>query len=242
MVDLEDVARTYLRGRSEVHALTGVSLHVAQGEFLSIMGPSGSGKSTLLNLLGALDLPTRGDIRIGGVSLRNLDDDGLTLFRRERVGFVFQFFNLLPTMSALENVCLPGMLAGRPLAELKSRAEGLLGEVGMGKRAHHFPDELSGGEMQRVAIARALLLKPPLLLADEPTGNLDSSSGESVLLLLRQLVDEHRQTLIMVTHDSGAAAYGHRLVTLRDGAVVEDRLIQDKDSRGLASGRVGGAT
>jgi len=189
------------------------------------MGPSGSGKSTLLYLLGALDVPTSGSIVIDGTEISSAGDAELSRFRRERLGFVFQFFNLLPTLTALENVLLPGLLAGRPRDELAPRARELMELVGLGARADHRPDELSGGEMQRVAVARALLIRPALLLADEPTGNLDSKAGTEVLRLIREATRQAGVTVVMVTHDPGAASSGDRVVRLADGKVVGDEAI-----------------
>lgn len=225
MIEAVDVAKVYRRGRTEVRALAGVSLTVPKGEFLSVMGPSGSGKSTLLNLLGALDVAGSGSLRIDGRELSRMRDDELSEFRRERLGFVFQFFNLMPTMSALENVMLPGMLSGRGQAELRRRAEVLLETVGLGGRTHHRPDELSGGEMQRVAVARALLMEPAVLLADEPTGNLDSRTGAEVLRMLREATRERGLTVVMVTHDQKAAEVGDRIVRLADGRIVGDERV-----------------
>jgi putative ABC transport system ATP-binding protein len=222
MIELTRVSKTYGDGPTRVDALRDVTLHIAAGEFVSIMGPSGSGKSTLLNLVSALDLPTSGAIRIDGRELGALDDDSLTLFRRQTIGLVFQFFNLLPTLDARDNVLLPLMLERRPTAADQERARRLLVEVGLEHRVSHRLHELSGGEMQRVAIARALVLSPKLLLADEPTGNLDSQTGHAILELLRQTAERHGTTVVMVTHDRGAARYGHRIVSLRDGAVVGD--------------------
>jgi putative ABC transport system ATP-binding protein len=222
MIEVLGATKVYRRGRTEVRALAGVSLTVPRGQFLSVMGPSGSGKSTLLNLLGALDVPTEGSIRIDGKELARMDDASLSAFRRERLGFVFQFFNLMPTLTAVENVMLPGLLAGRPRPELLSRAGALLEMVGLRGRSQHRPDELSGGEMQRVAVARALLTEPALLLADEPTGNLDSRTGSEVLHLLREATRQRQLTVIMVTHDPRAAEVGDRIVRLADGVVVGD--------------------
>ncbi|OJT27174.1 ABC transporter ATP-binding protein [Archangium sp. Cb G35] len=225
MIEAVDVAKVYRRGRTEVRALAGVSLTVPKGEFLSVMGPSGSGKSTLLNLLGALDVAGSGSLRIDGRELARMKDDELSAFRRERLGFVFQFFNLMPTMTALENVMLPGLLSGRVQAELRKRAETLLESVGLGGRTHHRPDELSGGEMQRVAVARALLMEPVVLLADEPTGNLDSRTGAEVLRMLREATRERGLTVVMVTHDSKAAEVGDRIVRLADGLIAGDERV-----------------
>jgi putative ABC transport system ATP-binding protein len=225
MIELVDVHKTYRRGQSEVHALRGVSLTVPDGQFLSIMGPSGSGKSTLLNVLGALDVPTRGTIRIESKELSHLGDKELSAFRRDRIGFVFQFFNLLPTLTAIENVMLPALLGGKPRAQVRERAQGLLTRVGLGGRMEHRPDEMSGGEMQRVAVARALSTRPALLLADEPTGNLDSKSSKEILALIRETTQESKITVVMVTHDSNAALVGDRLVRFADGNVVSDEAI-----------------
>lgn len=226
MIEAVEVAKVYRRGRTEVRALAGVSLTVPKGEFLSVMGPSGSGKSTLLNLLGALDVAGSGSLRIDGRELSRMKDDELSAFRRERLGFVFQFFNLMPTMTALENVMLPGLLSGRGQVELRRRAEALLETVGLGGRTHHRPDELSGGEMQRVAVARALLMEPAVLLADEPTGNLDSRTGAEVLRMLREATRDRGLTVVMVTHDLKAAEVGDRIVRLADGRIVGDERVQ----------------
>ncbi len=222
MLKLTGVGKLYVRGASRVEALRGVDLHVPAGQFVSIMGPSGSGKSTLLNLLGALDRPTTGSIEIGGDAIHALDDDGLTRVRREKIGFVFQFFNLLPTLTALENVMLPALLAGRAASQVEPDAATLLESVGLSGRAHHRPDELSGGEMQRVAVARALATRPRLVLADEPTGNLDSRTGAEILRLIRSVAEAHKVTVVMVTHDARAAQVGDRIVRVQDGRIVAD--------------------
>ena len=226
MIEVVGATKVYRRGRTEVQALAGVSLEVPRGQFLSVMGPSGSGKSTLLNLLGALDVPSGGQLRIDGRELSRMGDEELSRFRRERLGFIFQFFNLLPTLTALENVMLPGLLSGKAQAELRRRAEVLLETVGLGGRTHHRPDELSGGEMQRVAVARALLSEPAVLLADEPTGNLDSRTGVEVLRLLREATRVRGLTVVMVTHDLKAAAVGDRILRLADGRIVGDEAVQ----------------
>jgi putative ABC transport system ATP-binding protein len=226
MIEVVEATKVYRRGRTEVQALAGVSLRVPRGQFLSVMGPSGSGKSTLLNLLGALDVPSGGQLRIDGRELSRMGDEELSRFRRERLGFIFQFFNLLPTLTALENVMLPGLLAGGPQAKLRARAVELLETVGLGGRTHHRPDELSGGEMQRVAVARALLGEPAVLLADEPTGNLDSRTGVEVLRLLREATRVRGLTVVMVTHDLNAAAVGDRILRLADGRIVGDEAVQ----------------
>jgi len=180
VISVRDVHKVFRRGETEVHALAGVSLEVAAGDFVSIMGPSGSGKSTLLHLIGGLDRPTSGDVLVDQRLISQMADDQVTLFRRTKIGFVFQFFNLLPTLTALENVTLPLVLDGRAKAEADQKSEFLLAKVGLEQRKNHLPEELSGGEIQRIAIARALAFNPPILLADEPTGNLDSKTGESV--------------------------------------------------------------
>lgn len=218
----EDLRRDYRMGIESVHALDGISFEVDAGTFVSVMGPSGSGKSTLLHLVGGLDRPTGGKVLLDGRNLAALDDESLTTLRRRELGFIFQFFNLLPTLSAWENVALPLLLDGKKLSDTKPRAVELLERVGLGQRVDHRPSQLSGGEMQRVAIARALVADPVLLLADEPTGNLDSRSGEQVLELLRSTVTEDGKTLVMVTHDHDAASTGDRILTLIDGKLVHD--------------------
>ncbi len=221
MIDVVNASKTYHQGEREVRALRNVSLCIGKGEFLSIMGPSGSGKSTLLNLIGGLDQPTTGEIFMDGRPLHGIPDDELTLIRRRRIGFVFQFFNLLPILTAVENVSLPLLLEGTPLPRIRPKAIELLEQVGLGQRTGHRPEQLSGGEMQRVAIARALIADPAVLLADEPTGNLDSHTSEEIFTLLAEL-NERGQTIVMVTHDPKAAAYGTRIVTMKDGALSED--------------------
>lgn len=221
MIELTDVSRTYGEGAGAVPALRQLDLNIETGSFVTIVGASGSGKSTLLNLLGLLDSPSSGSIRIAGTDVTKLDDNERTHMRRDRIGFVFQFFNLLPTMTALENVALPARLAGQKQTASHDRAASLLEGVGLSRRADHRPDQMSGGEMQRVAIARALMLDPPLLLADEPTGNLDSETGHGILTLLRGEQNETR-TIIMVTHDPKVAALGDRTICMGDGRVLED--------------------
>ena len=219
MIRCLDVRKTYKQGDNEITALAGISLDIAQGTFTVIMGPSGSGKSTLLHLIGGLDRPSSGDLLVDGRLIGQMADDQVTLFRRNRIGFVFQFFNLLPTLTALENVALPLVLDGRDQGEAEQRAEALLRKIGLNERKKHLPEELSGGEIQRVAMARALAFDPPILLADEPTGNLDSKNGEAILSLLRQISSEERCTVVMVTHSDEAAGYGDRRIYLRDGRV-----------------------
>jgi putative ABC transport system ATP-binding protein len=227
MIEIKQATKTYHQGMKEIHALRNISLSIAKGEFLSIMGPSGSGKSTLLNLIGGLDQPTSGEIFIDNIPLHGISDDELTLIRRRRIGFIFQFFNLLPILTAAENVGLPLLLEGLPFSKVKPQAEALLRKVGLAERIEHRPEQLSGGEMQRVAIARALITNPAVLLADEPTGNLDSHTSEDIFRLLTGLHAEG-QTIVMVTHDARAAAHGTRVITLHDGSI-------DSDSSGGAS-------
>ncbi len=221
MIELKNASKKYHQGSREVDALRDVSLSIKKGEFLSVMGPSGSGKSTLLNLIGGLDQPTGGEIFIDGRPLHGISDDELTLIRRRRVGFIFQFFNLLPILTAVENVSLPLLLEGTPFSQIRPKAVELLNKMGLGTRIEHRPEQLSGGEMQRVAIARALITNPAVLLADEPTGNLDSHTSEDIFLLLKSL-NEQGQTIVMVTHDPRAAAYGSRIIMLRDGMLSQD--------------------
>jgi putative ABC transport system ATP-binding protein len=223
MIRLHNVHKAFKQGTSEITALAGVSLDIPKGQFAAIMGPSGSGKSTLLHLIGGLDRPTEGEVVVDGRIISQMADDEATLFRRARIGFVFQFFNLLPTLSALENVMLPLILDGKGEAQAQPSAERLLQRVGLAGRQHHLPEELSGGEVQRLAIARALVFNPPLLLADEPTGNLDSKTGEAILDLIRQINREEGCTVLMVTHDREAAARGDRVIRLKDGRIEEGR-------------------
>src|SRR6266508_2980866 len=215
-----DLTKVYGEGETALHALDGVSLEIERGEMAAIMGPSGSGKSTLLHLLGALDTPSSGEILLAGQRYDGLGDDELTRLRREKIGFVFQFFNLLPSLTAEENVLLPALIAGRRDEEIRRRTKELLGRVGLAERAGHLPAELSGGEQQRVSIARALLTEPEIVLADEPTGNLDTRSSTGVLDLLRELNEAEGQTLVIVTHDPAAASTARRVVFLRDGKVA----------------------
>lgn len=213
--------RDYVMGSSVVHALDGLDLEVEAGEFLCIMGPSGSGKSTLLNLIGGLDRPTGGSLIVAGEDIQALDEDALAAHRRRRVGFIFQNFNLVPTMTALQNVEFPALFARISPRARRARAQELLERVGLGDRAHHKPVELSGGEQQRVAIARALMNDPMILLCDEPTGNLDSHTGREVMNLLAQMNQEGR-TLLVVTHDPNVARFARRVIRLRDGQIVHD--------------------
>ena len=223
-IEVRDVWKSYRRSHEEVAAVRGLSLTVPRGEFLSIMGPSGSGKTTLLNLMAGLDMPTKGEVLIEGTPLTSLGDDALTQLRRTKVGIVFQFFNLLPSVSALDNVALPLRAAGASRALMSERAREALAAVGLSDRASHRPSELSGGEMQRVSIARALAIQPSIILADEPTGNLDSFAGGEVLRLLREYNRQRGVTIVLVTHSNVAAAYGDRIITLRDGR-IEDEMV-----------------
>jgi putative ABC transport system ATP-binding protein len=223
-IEIRGLTKVFGSGETEVRALDGVDLEIARGEMVAIMGPSGSGKSTLLHLLGALESPTAGSIALAGREFQGLDDRELTLLRREGIGFVFQFFNLLPALTAEENVHLPALIAGRRDEALAERARTLLDRVGLADRADHVPSELSGGEQQRVSIARALLMEPELVLADEPTGNLDSHSEAQVLELLAELNRTEGHTIVMVTHDPEAAAVAQRVVFMRDGKIESDGL------------------
>jgi len=220
IVSTTDLHRTYGEGEAAVHALRGVTIGFPAGQSTAIMGPSGSGKSTLMHLLAGLDRPTSGSVVVDGQELANLDDKRLTALRRDKLGFVFQAFNLIPVLTARENITLPLMLAGTKVDDAWFAT--LIDAVGLGDRLTHRPAELSGGQQQRVAIARALIARPAVVFADEPTGNLDSQSAAEVLGLLRRAVDEFGQTVIMVTHDAGAAATADRVVMLQDGAIVHD--------------------
>ena len=222
MVELLGVAKRF-DGKRQVTALEQIDLSVAKGEMVSIVGPSGSGKSTLLNLMGGLDRPSAGTVLIDGQDLSGLTDDGLTRVRRDKIGIVFQFFNLLPTLTSVENVALPLHLRGWSRRRTAERARELLDLVQLGHRLEHRPDELSGGERQRVAIARALSVYPPILLADEPTGNLDTATGVEILGLMRDLHERLGATILVVTHDRAVAESSARTITLRDGRIVGDQ-------------------
>ncbi|MET1125086.1 MAG: ABC transporter ATP-binding protein [Archaeoglobaceae archaeon] len=219
VVELVNVHKIYRTAYYEVHALRGVSLRVKSGEFLVVMGPSGSGKSTLLNMIGCLDKPTKGEVIIKGVETSKLSDRELTNLRRDTIGFIFQQYNLIPTLTALENVELPMVFKGVPKDERERRAAELLKLVGLGEAADRKPNELSGGQQQRVAIARALANDPEILLCDEPTGNLDSRTGEQVMEIIKGLNEEEGVTVILVTHNSELKKYGDRVVYIRDGVV-----------------------
>lgn len=221
IIELESVWKTYQMGEVEIQALKGVDLKIKKEEFVAIMGPSGSGKSTLLQMVGCLDRPTAGKIILDGTDISTLNDSELARLRGNKLGFVFQFFNLYPTLTALENVELPMMIIGKDKDERRKRALELLKIVGMEKRAEHLPSQLSGGERQRVAIARALANDPSLILADEPTGNLDSKTGEEIMKVLNGLQEKKDKTVVMVTHESDIAKYAERIVYLKDGKIVK---------------------
>jgi putative ABC transport system ATP-binding protein len=224
LISLRNVTREYKTGERTVHALDGVSLEIGRNEFVAISGPSGCGKSTLIHLLGGLDHPTAGEIIVDGLALHTADDTALTQFRRRQVGLVFQFFNLLPTMNVLENISFPLLLQGVAPRESEQRASELIELVGLRERADHFLHQLSGGEQQRTAIARALVHRPALLIADEPTGNLDSNSAAAVMQLLEKIGREALTTLIVVTHSAEVARAASRQVEMRDGKIVRDSL------------------
>lgn len=225
MVHLENVQRRYRIGGQNVAALAGVSLQIPRGQFVAIVGPSGSGKSTLLNILGCLDRPSDGRYELDATDVSTFDDERASDFRNRRIGFVFQSFHLLPRLSVLENVLLPRRFLREPAPELEARAHELLARMGLDERLHHRPEQLSGGQMQRVAIARALLMRPALLLADEPTGNLDSRSAADVLGLIEE-VHGHGQTVVLVTHDAEVAARAQRQIHLRDGRIERDAVVR----------------
>ncbi|HYI66101.1 MAG TPA: ABC transporter ATP-binding protein [Candidatus Limnocylindrales bacterium] len=236
ILEARELVKRYPVGEGEVEALRGVSLAVAPGEFVAIMGASGSGKSTLLHLLGGLDLPTSGEVVIDGVSISALDEERRTLTRREKTGFVFQFFNLIPLLTVAENVALPFLIAGDAITRHRARVEELLTMVGLADKANHRPDQLSAGEQQRVALARALATAPAILLADEPTGNLDYTTGTEILDLLWDSADRLEQTIVLVTHDARAAAYADRVLVVRDGQILDEIVLgrrRDHEARPL---------
>jgi putative ABC transport system ATP-binding protein len=220
-IAIRDLKRHFKLGDTIVRALDGIDLDIRRGELICMMGPSGSGKSTLLNLLGGLDSPSEGTIVVGGKNTTTLDDNGLAQYRRQQIGFVFQSFNLIPTMTALQNVIYPLIFSGVPLAERRERAQALLEQVGLTDRAHHKPTELSGGQQQRVALARALVNHPQILLGDEPTGNLDTKTGQEILDLLRML-NQAGQTVVLATHDVRVSAYATKTVHLLDGRIISE--------------------
>jgi len=223
LIELVDIRKVYVMGDNQVNALDGVSLRIERGEYVAIMGPSGSGKSTLMNIVGCLDTPSSGSYKLRGIEIRDRDDDELARIRNQEVGFIFQTFNLLSRADALHNVELPMIYAGRSKHDRKARAREMLDLVGLGERTHHRPNELSGGQRQRVAIARALVNKPSLVLADEPTGNLDSKTGVEIMALLDE-VHRNGNTVVLVTHEEDIAANAERIVRLRDGKIESDQL------------------
>lgn len=222
VVETRALIKQYDLGEHHVNALMAVDFVVDEGEFVAIMGPSGSGKSTLLHLIGGLDQPTNGEVTLNGQRLSLMKDKQITLLRRRNIGFVFQFFNLLPTLSARENITLPLLIDGKNVQEYQERLETILGLIGLSERQNHKPEQLSGGEQQRVALARALIMEPTIVLADEPTGNLDSKTGMTIMELLRRSCEELGQTIVIVTHDPRAASTADRVVFLRDGKIVEE--------------------
>jgi putative ABC transport system ATP-binding protein len=225
ILEARDLTKVYGTDDVRVEALRGVDLSVNKGEWVAIMGPSGSGKSTLLNIVGGIEIPSTGQVLLEGIDMATLNDDQRTIMRRQRIGFIFQSFNLLPTLTAEENVALPLVLDGIKPNEASERAMERLEQVGVTHRRHHVPSTMSGGEQQRVAIARALAINPALLLADEPTGNLDSATGAQVVRLMRQLVDDRHHTIVMVTHDPQLATHADRIVRVRDGLIESDEAV-----------------
>jgi putative ABC transport system ATP-binding protein len=235
MIELRDVSKTVMSGSAPLTILHSLSLQIPRGQFVAVVGPSGSGKSTLLGLIAGLDAPSSGSVLIDTVDITRLDEDALARLRGEKVGFVFQFFHLIPSLTAYENVAVPMEIAG--LHDVRPRTERLLEEVGLTGRAHHYPSQLSGGEQQRVALARALANDPPIVLADEPTGNLDSANGRHIMELLRTIHAARGTTIVLVTHDAELAAMADARLIMRDGRVVENTLaVQRRDARGLAAG------
>ncbi|MCL4803917.1 MAG: ABC transporter ATP-binding protein [Anaerolineae bacterium] len=234
LISAVNLTKVYGSGDTAVRALDNVSLQVEPGEFVAVMGPSGCGKSTLLHLLGGLDRPTSGTVTIDGHSLSDLSDARLTELRRHKIGFIFQFFNLIPVLNAVENAALPVTLDGVRQAEAKERATKWLTRFGLGDRLDHRPDQLSGGQQQRVAVARALVADPALILADEPTGNLDTRSSEEIAALLRQVANEWGRSVVVVTHDPRIAAHADRIVFLKDGAIVDQTILEPRDSHNEA--------
>jgi putative ABC transport system ATP-binding protein len=221
IIELTGVTKSYARGDEELQILKGITLHIAKGDFVAIIGPSGSGKSTLMNTIGLLDIPTSGTYSLDGVSTVKMSDNGLAELRNRKIGFIFQQFNLLPRLSAIENVELPMIYAGITAKQRREQAQRMLEKLGMGQRGHHKPSELSGGQQQRVAIARALAISPSLILADEPTGALDSKTGIEVLELIQEL-NQQGNTIVLITHDNHIADHAKRVVTLRDGEIIKD--------------------
>ncbi|MBX2997881.1 MAG: ABC transporter ATP-binding protein [Caldilineaceae bacterium] len=234
IISTTNLTKSYGKGETAVSALRGINVSIAEGEFVAVMGPSGCGKSTLLHLIGGLDRPTAGEVILAGQPISTLDDDALTELRRRKIGFIFQFYNLLPVLGATENAALPLILDGVKPAEARRRAVEWLARMGLENRLDHRPTQLSGGQQQRVAIARALVTEPALILADEPTGNLDSTAGNEIAALLRQITSEWGRTVLMVTHDPRIAAYADRIIFLKDGTVMDDTRIAENQSNGAA--------
>ncbi len=232
IIDIKDLHKTYIMGPVEVHALRGINLEIEEGDYVSIMGPSGSGKSTLMHIIGCLDRPTKGTYELRSRQVQSLGDDELSITRNKEIGFVFQSFNLLPNMSVLHNVELPMIYAGRSKNERQQQAKKLIELVGLGDRAGHLPNELSGGQRQRVAIARSLVNEPAIVLADEPTGNLDSKTGEEIMELFDTLSKEGR-TIILVTHERDIAEHSHKVVNIRDGVVNEIEVLKSRETSTL---------
>jgi putative ABC transport system ATP-binding protein len=235
VIELTNITKMYdMGGAEEVHALQGVSVAIVKNEYVAIMGPSGSGKSTLMNIIGCLDTPTSGQYLFNGLNVSEMDDNELAKIRNKEIGFVFQTFNLLPRSDALHNVELPLIYGGLPASERRRRASEVLEQVQLADRSHHKPNELSGGQRQRVAIARALVTKPSIILADEPTGNLDSKTGEEIMMLLEEL--HHRgNTIILVTHEADIAEHAHRTIRLRDGKIESDEPVRKRKTFAIAS-------
>lgn len=240
LIQTENLTKIYGKGEAAVTALDHVNIAVNAGEFVAVMGPSGCGKSTLLHLIGGLDRPTEGNVRVEGIALAEMNDDALTKLRRQKIGFVFQFFNLIPVLTAVENAALPVALDGVKPSEAKRRAAEWLTRFGLGDRLAARPDQLSGGQQQRVAIARALVAEPALLLADEPTGNLDTRSGDEIAGLLRDVTKKYGRTVVMVTHDPRIAAYADRIIFLKDGKVVDETNLErrNKDNAQLLTDKM----
>jgi len=235
MIELREVSKTVMSGTQPLTILHPLTLQIPRGQFVAIVGPSGSGKSTLLGLVAGLDAPSSGHVIIDGVDITRLDEDALAKLRGEKIGFVFQFFHLIPSLTAYENIAVPMEIAG--VANVRQRTDALLAEVGLQGRAHHYPSQLSGGEQQRVALARALANDPPIVLADEPTGNLDSANGRHIMELLRNIHSRRGTTVVLVTHDAELAAMADARLVLRDGRVVENTLSLRIEDRGLRIGR-----
>lgn len=238
IVETKGLTKTYGSGDTMVTALNSINLRIVAGQFVAVMGPSGCGKSTLLHLIGGLDRPTAGEVILDGQAMGLLEDDALTELRRRQIGFIFQFYNLIPVLNATENAALPLILDGVDPKEARQRAVEWLQRVGLGARLSHRPNQLSGGQQQRVAIARALITEPALILADEPTGNLDSQSGNEITALLRQISEEWERTVLMVTHDPRMAAYADRIIFLKDGTIVDDSRIAGEDEAGMAGAKL----